>query len=68
MTSGAIIAMMAVLFVGLGYLGVPVAFSIMAGVLVATAFTPISFASIVGQLFRGRCGSAARSAVLPAGR
>ena len=53
MTSGAIIAMMAVLFVGLGYLGVPVAFSIMAGVLVATAFTPISFASIVGQLFHG---------------
>ena len=31
MTSGAIIVMMAVLFVGLGYLGVPVAFSIMAG-------------------------------------
>src|SRR6516162_7969198 len=53
MTSGAIIVTMAVLFVGLGYLGVPVAFSIMAGVLVATAFTPISFASIVGQLFHG---------------
>src|SRR5438067_8152042 len=44
---------MAALFLGLGYLGVPVAFSIMAGVLVATAFTPISFASIVGQLFHG---------------
>jgi len=51
--NGAIILIMAVLFVGLGYLGVPVAFSIMAGVLVATALTKVSFASIVGQLFHG---------------
>ena len=53
MNNGAIILIMAVLFVGLGYLGVPVAFSIMAGVLVATALTKVSFASIVGQLFHG---------------
>jgi tripartite ATP-independent transporter DctM subunit len=52
-TSGIIILIMAALFLGLGYLGVPVAFSIMAGVLVATALTKVSFASIVGQLFHG---------------
>jgi tripartite ATP-independent transporter DctM subunit len=40
-------------FLLLGYLGVPVAFAIIAGVLVATAFTPISFQSMIGQLFHG---------------
>src|SRR6266852_7994549 len=34
-------------------MGVPVAFAIIAGVLVATAFTPISFQSMIGQLFHG---------------
>jgi C4-dicarboxylate transporter, DctM subunit len=53
MSNGWIIFTMATLFLGLGYLGVPVAFSIIAGVLVATALTKISFASIVGQLFHG---------------
>ncbi|HEX3501490.1 MAG TPA: TRAP transporter large permease, partial [Stellaceae bacterium] len=37
----------------LGYLGVPVAFSLTAGVLVATVLTPISLPSIIGQLFNG---------------
>jgi C4-dicarboxylate transporter DctM subunit len=53
MNSGLVILTMATLFLGLGYLGVPVAFAIMAGVLVATAFTPVSLPSIVGQLFHG---------------
>ena len=53
MNNGLIILTMAALFLGLGYLGVPVAFAIMAGVLVATALTKVSFASIVGQLFHG---------------
>jgi C4-dicarboxylate transporter DctM subunit len=44
---------MAGIFLGLGYLGVPVAFAILAGVLVATSFTPVSFSSIIGQLFHG---------------
>jgi C4-dicarboxylate transporter DctM subunit len=48
-----ILAGMTVLFLALGYLGVPVAFSLMAGVLLGTAFTPISFQSIIGQLFNG---------------
>src|SRR5919199_2316306 len=53
MSNGQIILIMAALFLGLGYLGVPVAFAIIAGVLVATALTKVSVASIVGQLFHG---------------
>jgi len=53
MNNGVIILVMASLFIGLGYMGVPVVFSITAGVLVAAALTKISFASIVGQLFHG---------------
>jgi tripartite ATP-independent transporter DctM subunit len=48
-----ILGAMTVLFLTLGYLGVPVAFSLIAGVLVGTAFTPITFQSIIGQLFNG---------------
>lgn len=50
---GWILGVMAALFLGLGYLGVPVPFSLMAGVFVATAFTSISMQSMVGQLFNG---------------
>src|SRR5881409_1577525 len=53
MSSGMILVVMAGLFLLLGYMGVPVAFAIIAGVLVATAFTPISFQSMIGQLFHG---------------
>jgi C4-dicarboxylate transporter DctM subunit len=48
-----VLAVMTVLFLSLGYLGVPVAFSLIAGVLVGTAMTPITFQSIIGQLFNG---------------
>jgi tripartite ATP-independent transporter DctM subunit len=48
-----ILILMGAAFLGLGYMGVPVAFAIIAGVLLATAFTPISFQSIIGQLFHG---------------
>ena len=41
------------LFLGFGYMGVPVAFALMAGVLVACALTPISMQSMVGQMFHG---------------
>ncbi len=37
---------MTVLFLVLGYLGVPVAFALIAGVLVGTLFTPITLQSI----------------------
>jgi len=54
MTSNAILlACMCALFLTLGYLGVPVAFALIAGVLVGTAFTPISLQSMVAQLFNG---------------
>ena len=53
MSPGAVLVLMALLFLGFGYMGVPVAFALMAGVFVATAFTPISLQSMVGQLFHG---------------
>ena len=53
MSNGWIITLMATTFLVLGYLGVPVVFAIMAGVLAATAFTNISFSSMIGQLFHG---------------
>jgi C4-dicarboxylate transporter, DctM subunit len=53
MTNGLLIFLMAFLFLFLGYLGVPVAFALIAGVLVVTAFTPISLPSIMTQLFNG---------------
>ena len=51
--NGILIFVMAFLFLFLGYLGVPVAFALIAGVLVATAFTPVGLPSIMTQLFNG---------------
>jgi C4-dicarboxylate transporter DctM subunit len=53
MSNGAILCLMAGLFLGFGYMGVPVSFALIAGVLLATSFTPISMQSMVGQLFHG---------------
>jgi C4-dicarboxylate transporter DctM subunit len=53
MNSGAIIILMGSLFLVFGYMGVPVTFAIMAGVLAATAFTPVSYTSMIGQMFHG---------------
>jgi len=47
------LAIMTILFLALGYLGVPVAFSLIAGVLVGTMFTPITLQSMIAQLFNG---------------
>ena len=44
---------MTALFLALGYLGVPVAFALIAGVLVGTLFTPITLQSMIAQLFNG---------------
>ena len=51
--SGYVLCMMGFLFLLFGYMGVPVTFAILAGVLTATAFTPISLQSMIGQLFHG---------------
>src|SRR4051812_20305151 len=53
MSNGAILLLMTLLFLGFGYMGVPVAFALMSGVLVACALTPISMQSMVGQMFHG---------------
>ncbi len=48
------IVVMVTVFLSLGYQGVPVAFALIAGALVTTAFfTKITLQSIVGQLFNG---------------
>jgi tripartite ATP-independent transporter DctM subunit len=53
MNNGGVLFLMAFLFLGLGYMGVPVAFALMAGVLAATTLTNISLQSMVGQMFHG---------------
>src|SRR6204780_1187844 len=53
MSNALLLGLMTALFLTLGYLGVPVAFSLIAGVLVGTAFTPVTVQSIIGQLFNG---------------
>jgi tripartite ATP-independent transporter DctM subunit len=51
--NGMLIALMGCLFLFLGYMGVPVAFALIASVLVVTAFTPVSEASMMAQVFNG---------------
>ena len=53
MSAALILAIMTGLFLVFGYLGVPVAFSLMAGVIVGTLMTPITNANMVMQLFNG---------------
>ena len=53
MSPSGVLILMTVLFLAFGYMGVPVSFALIAGVLVATMFTPISMQSMVGQLFHG---------------
>ena len=52
-TSGWLICLLGFLFLFLGYLGVPVAFALIAGVLVVASLTPVGLPSIMGQLFNG---------------
>jgi C4-dicarboxylate transporter, DctM subunit len=52
-SNGALIFLMGFLFLFLGYMGVPVAFALIAAVLVVTSFTPVSLASMMAQLFNG---------------
>src|SRR5438552_6940294 len=44
---------MGFLFLFLGYMGVPVAFALIASVLLVTVFTPVSEASMIAQIFNG---------------
>ena len=53
MGNGSIILIMTGLFLLFGYMGAPVAFALMAGVLTACMLTPISMQSMIGQMFHG---------------
>src|ERR1700680_3421893 len=48
-----ILGIMTVLFLFFGYLGVPVAFSLMGGVFVGAAFTDVTFPAIIQKMFDG---------------
>ena len=52
-TNGMLIVLMGFMFLFLGYMGVPVAFALIGSVLLVTAFTPISHASMIAQIFNG---------------
>ncbi|HVV60785.1 MAG TPA: TRAP transporter large permease [Pseudolabrys sp.] len=52
-SNGFLIALMGFLFLALGYMGVPVAFALIASVLIVTVFTPVSEASMIAQVFNG---------------
>ncbi|MEA2804584.1 MAG: C4-dicarboxylate transporter, DctM subunit [Rhodospirillaceae bacterium] len=53
MNSATVLIIMTSLFLCFGYLGVPVAFSLTAGVVVGAAFTDVTFAAIVQKMFDG---------------
>ncbi len=53
MSNTAILLLMTFLFLTFGYMGVPVAFSLMAGVLIGTMLTDVTFATIFQKMFDG---------------
>ena len=56
MSAPVILILMTVLFLFFGYLGVPVAFSLLAGVIVGAMFTDVSLAAIVQKFASGPVG------------
>src|SRR6476620_1087646 len=53
MSATLILGIMTFLFLFFGYLGVPVAFSLMAGVIIGSFFTDVTYAALVQKLFDG---------------
>ncbi len=53
MSAALILTLMTFLFLLFGYMGVPVAFSLMAGVLVGVLFTPVTLSSMIQMMFNG---------------
>src|SRR5262249_10462238 len=53
MSSAAILLLMTMLFLAFGYLGVPVAFSLMAGVLIGVTFTDVTPTALIQKMFDG---------------
>lgn len=53
MSSEIVILLMLAIFLGLAFLGTPVAFSLLAGALVGTMFAGVAHSTIVGHMFNG---------------
>ena len=53
MSAPVLLGVMTLLFLAFGYLGVPVAFSLLAGVFIGAAFTDVTFPAIVQKMFDG---------------
>jgi tripartite ATP-independent transporter DctM subunit len=53
MNAGYILGLMSFLFLFFGYLGVPVPFALMAGVLIGASFTEVSHVAIIQKMFDG---------------
>src|SRR5215469_13983438 len=53
MSAAFVLILMACLFLFFGYMGVPVAFSLMAGTVIGAAFTDVTFAALVQKMFDG---------------
>ena len=53
MSAPLLLGLMTVCFLAFGYLGVPVAFSLMAGVFIGASFTDVTFPAIVQKMFDG---------------
>jgi len=53
MSNAAILMIMASLFLFFGYMGVPVAFSLTAGVIIGASFTDVTYATLVQKMFDG---------------
>jgi C4-dicarboxylate transporter DctM subunit len=53
MSAGYVLVLMSFLFLFFGYLGVPVPFSLLAGVLVGASFTEVSHVAIIQKMFDG---------------
>lgn len=53
MSGEIVILIMLGVFLGLSFLGIPVAFSLLAGALAGTIFASVGFSTVVGQMFNG---------------
>ncbi len=53
MNAAVVLLIMSSLFLFFGYMGVPVAFSLMAGTVIGAAFTDVTFAALVQKMFDG---------------
>ena len=53
MTTAYVLSLMTFLFLFFGYLGVPVPFALMAGVLIGASFTEVSHTAIIQKMFDG---------------